>query len=92
MTHRESCDMGTSLQPSSIDMSIDIREECSYTAEDRSSLAGREKDPNQVRSAVAHSRQSTLTKTMAEEYGLSTVVALVKVVFAMGGAWKGQRL
>jgi GNAT superfamily N-acetyltransferase len=50
MTHCESCDMGTSLQSSSIDKSIDIRVECSYTAENQSSLAGGEKDPNQVHS------------------------------------------
>jgi GNAT superfamily N-acetyltransferase len=50
MTPRESCDMGTSLQSSAIDKSIDIRVECSYTAEDRSWLAGGEKDPNQVHS------------------------------------------
>jgi hypothetical protein len=50
MTPRESCDMGTSLQSSAIDKSIDIRVEYSYTAEDRSWLAGGEKDPNQVHS------------------------------------------
>lgn len=50
MTNHQSCDMGTSLQSPSIDKSIDIRVECSYTAEDRSSLAGGEKDPSQTHS------------------------------------------